>query len=74
MSSTTSQWDCPECKSTNGVNEDFRDDEIGHISECFACGFHDVYREDSETEKVIEDYQGYKYPTVTKEEVDHKPT
>ena len=52
---------CVECKSINAYQEHFKDDEIGHIIGCFNCGYYDVLRLDPDTDKVIEDYQGYKH-------------
>ena len=61
MSSMSGEWQCTECNSLNAVHEDFRDDETGHISECLDCGFMDVYREKTDTGKIIEDYQGHNH-------------
>jgi len=61
MSSICGDWICSECKSTDAVNENFNDSETGHISECYQCGYMEVYRENNHTGKVIEDYQGFNH-------------
>jgi hypothetical protein len=68
MSSTVNDWVCTQCNSTNGFHEDFADDEIGYISECKDCKYMEVYREDTETGVVVEDYSGYDH-YYNKEEV-----
>ena len=59
MSSSTTDTCCTQCNSTNAYLEEFDDDEIGSIEGCFDCGYYEVYREDTETGEVIEDYAGY---------------
>tara|TARA_R110002049_G_scaffold19822_7_gene73819 strand:+ start:126 stop:353 length:228 start_codon:yes stop_codon:yes gene_type:complete len=59
MSSVTGEWCCTECGSYNAHQEDFSDDEVGHIMGCQDCGYYDVYREDRDTGEVIEEYAGY---------------
>ena len=59
MSSMTGNWVCTECGSDNAYQEDFNDDETGHIMGCQDCGYYDVYREDRDTGEVIEEYAGY---------------
>jgi|TARA_R110000822_G_scaffold12402_1_gene44929 hypothetical protein len=61
MSSVASDWVCTQCNSVNGYFEHFEDSEVGHISECKDCKFMEVYREDAETGKLIEDYAGYEH-------------
>ena len=63
MSSMSGEYRCTECGSENCHNEEFNDDESGHIISCNDCGYCDVYREDSVSGKVIEEYQGYEYQT-----------
>jgi len=59
MSSSTGEWCCTECGSDNAYQETFSDDEVGHVMGCQDCHYYDVYREDRDTGKVIENYQGY---------------
>ena len=44
MSSMTGEWCCTECGSYNAHQEDFSDDEVGHIMGCQDCHYYDVYR------------------------------
>ena len=59
MSGMTGEWRCTKCKSDNAYQETFSDGEDGYIYGCFDCHYYEVYREDSETGEVIEDYKGY---------------
>ena len=61
MSGTVSQAQCTECDSDNCYSEDFRDEETGHIIGCDDCGYYDVFRMNTDTGKIIEDYKGYKH-------------
>jgi len=61
MSSISSDWVCTQCKNEKGYQENFNDSETGHILECTNCKYMEVYREDVDTGKVIEDYQGYEH-------------
>jgi len=61
MSSFVQDWTCSKCKSENASYEDFRDSEEGYIFECNDCKYMEVYREDTDTGKVIEDYTGYEH-------------
>ena len=61
MSSMSSDWVCTQCKSTKGYQEDFNDSEIGYILECKECNYMEVYREDVNTGKIIENYTGYEH-------------
>ena len=61
MSATVSQAQCMQCDSDNCYSEDFRDDETGHIVVCEDCGYSDVFRYNTDSGKIIEDYQGYKH-------------
>ena len=40
---------------------DFKDTEEGYILECLNCKYVEVYREDVDTGKVVEDYAGYEH-------------
>ena len=68
MSGTVSQAQCMQCDSDNCYSEDFRDEETGHIIGCDDCGYYDVFRMNTDSGKIIEDYQGYKhyYYTILK--------
>ena len=61
MSSMNSDWVCTQCKSEKGYQEDFNDSETGYILECPKCKYMEVYREDVDTGKIIENYQGYEH-------------
>ena len=61
MSSSSGDWKCSECKSINAYKETFNDEEEGHIKGCWDCGYYDVYREDIETGKVIEEFTGFNH-------------
>ena len=61
MSSFVQDWNCNKCKSNNTCYETFKDSEEGSIFECFDCKYMEVYREDVDTGKIIEDYQGYEH-------------
>lgn len=69
MSSTVSLWTCSECGNEEGTQEYFKDTETGFILECTnGCGYLEIYREDIDTGKVIQQYEGYaKYDTVAVE-------
>jgi predicted nucleic-acid-binding Zn-ribbon protein len=67
MSGCVDKWVCTEC-GADGYHESFNDDEIGHVDTCNKCGYVDVYREDSETGEVIEDYSGYDHEYSTTDE------
>ena len=61
MSSTVSQAQCTQCGSDNCYSEDFRDEETGHIIGCEDCDYYEVFRMYTDSEKIIEDYQGYEH-------------
>ncbi len=61
MTGTVSQAQCTQCDSDNCYSEDFRDDETGHIVVCEDCGYSDVFRYNTDSGKIIEDYKGYKH-------------
>jgi len=61
MSSFVQDWKCSKCKSNNACYEDFKDSEEGYIFECKDCKYMEVYREDVDTGKVVEDYAGYEH-------------
>ena len=61
MSSFVQDWKCSKCKSDNACYEDFKDSEEGYIFECKDCKYMEVYREDVDTGKVIENYAGYEH-------------
>ena len=61
MSSMSSDWVCTECQSKNGFQEDFKDSEKGHVLECKDCKYMEIYREDVDTGKIVEDYKGYNH-------------
>ena len=50
---------CTNCGSDNAISETLSDSETGHIDECADCNYTVVYREDADTGRVIEDYQGF---------------
>ena len=62
MSSTVDDTVCKRCNSNDAIYETFKDSETGHIIDCKKCGYIIVYRQSTETKKVIEDYQGYDHP------------
>ena len=59
MSSFVQDWNCDKCKSENAFYENFKDSETGYIFECNNCKYMEVYREDTNTGEIIEDYKGY---------------
>ena len=61
MSSIVEDWECTECKDGKGFQEHFNDSEEGHIFECLKCKYMEVYREDVDTGKIVEDYVGYEH-------------
>ena len=61
MSSFVQDWKCSKCKSNNACYEDFKDSEEGYIFECKDCKYMEVYRENVDTGKVIENYAGYEH-------------
>ena len=70
MSSTVSQAQCMQCGSDNCYSEDFRDEETGHIIGCEDCNYYDVFRMNTDSEKIIENYQGYKHYYAKEEKND----
>ena len=52
MSSFVQDWKCSKCSSDNAYYEDFKDKD---------CKYIEVYREDVDTGKVIENYTGYEH-------------
>ena len=61
MSGFVQDWDCTQCKDGKGFQETFKDTEEGYILECLNCKYMEVYREDVDTGKVVEDYVGYEH-------------
>ena len=59
MSSFVQDWNCNKCKNENAFYENFKDSETWYIFECNNCKYMEVYREDTNTGKIIEDYKGY---------------
>jgi len=61
MSGLVQDWNCTQCKDGKGFQETFKDTEEGYILECLNCKYMEVYREDVNTGKVVEDYTGYEH-------------
>ena len=61
MSGLVQDWNCTQCKEGKGFQETFKDTEEGYILECLNCKYMEVYREDVDTGKVIENYAGYEH-------------
>ena len=57
-----------QCESTNALYEKFNDDETGHIFQCFSCNYMQVYRENVDSGKVVEDYNGYNHAYIAEGE------
>ena len=68
MSSTVSDAICDECESSNAIYEVFSDSETGHIFECKDSKYMEVFRENTESQEIIENYRGYEHPYNRKEE------